>query len=176
MAKAIAQSHVTRRELAALLSVHMQTVTTWERSGMPVLEPGRKGKPSLYSPVDVKAWLKARDEAAKKSGVADLAHERARRERAQAVMAEQLVAMRARDLVPRQEVEKAWAAEVAAVRSLILGWPTTAADKLFRAATLHGLRGVENVLRSLVEELLLELADPERAEGKRSKVSSKRKR
>jgi hypothetical protein len=43
---AVAVELVTRRELAARLGVHMQTVTKWEREGLPIAERGRRGRPS----------------------------------------------------------------------------------------------------------------------------------
>lgn len=151
---------VTRRALAELLDVHMMAVTKWEQAGMPVLERGRKGKPSRYSVAAVKKWLAVREEAAQNGSALDLVQERARKERAQAILAEQTVALRARDLVPRDEVEKAWTAEVAAVRAKLLSWPATISDRLHREATLNGLAGVELVVKDAVEELLLELSAP----------------
>ena len=160
MTKRRHQKVVTRRELAHRLGVVMQTITKWEQAGMPVVEPGRKGKPSLYSVVAVRAWLTAREKAVKQGKTVDLVKERARKERAQAILAEQTVAIRARELVPLDEVEKAWAAEVSAVRAKLLSWPGTLSGRLHREATVNGLRGLERALESAVDELLLELSSP----------------
>lgn len=153
---------LTRRELADRLHVHMQTVTKWEREGMPIAERGRKGRASRYREEDVRAWLDAREAAAKQSGHVDVTQERARKERAQAVLAEQLAATRARHLLPADEVARVWSAEVAAVRSIILASYTSQADKIHRIATLEGVGGVEAVLKELAHEVLRQLADPER--------------
>jgi phage terminase Nu1 subunit (DNA packaging protein) len=153
---------ITRRELAELLGVHAMTVTKWERDGLPIAHLGRKGKPSRYRPADARAWLAAREEAAKTGGIADVARERARKERAQAVLSEQTYQARALDLLPRAEVEKAWSAEVAAVRAKLLALPQTLADRVFRAGTLEGLEGVERVLEDAVRDTLRELSDPGR--------------
>ena len=153
---------VTRRELAQRLNVHMLTVTKWEQAGMPVVEPGRKGKPSLYSEADVKKWLAAREKAARNNGTLDVTQERARKERAQAILAEQTVAIRAKELVPVDQVEKTWAAEVSAVRAKLLSWPATISDSIHREAKLHGLEGVGRVVKASTEELLLELSKPKR--------------
>lgn len=153
---------LTRRELAERLGLHMQTITGYERDGMPISERGRKGKPSLYSEVDVRAWLAAREEAAQTGGVVDVARERARKDRAQAILAEQTYQIRAKELLPRVDVEKAWSAETSAVRTKLLSWPTTIADKVHRAGTLNGVAGVEAALRDAVEDVLRELADPNR--------------
>src|ERR1051325_7901283 len=134
---------LTRRDLAAAPDVHMQTATKWERDGMPIAERGRKGKPSLYRLDDVRAWRAARDEAGATGQLFDVAQERARKERAQAILAEQTFAIRQRDLVPRQEGERGWSAEVAAVRAKLLALPTTLADAVHRIGVLDGVAGVE---------------------------------
>lgn len=98
---------LTRRQLAARLEKHMQTVTKWERDGCPVAERGRKGKPSLYREADVRGWLAAREEAAKNGGAVDLARERAAKEHWQAMLAEQTHRARALELLPCVDVERA---------------------------------------------------------------------
>jgi phage terminase Nu1 subunit (DNA packaging protein) len=153
---------VTRREIAGILGVHMMTVTKWEQTGMPVREPGRKGKPSLYSEADVRAWLEAREEAARNgTGGLNPLQQRARKDLAQAMLAEQTLEERAGNLLRRDDVEKSRAAEIAGVRSKILSWPMTIAPALHREAALHGRVGVERVLQHAVEELLRDLAEPE---------------
>lgn len=137
----------------------MQTVTKWEQNGLPITERGRKGKASQYRELDVRAWLAAREEGATRPGPLE---DRARKERAQAILAEQMFQIRARDLLPRLEVEKVWGAEVAAVRAKLLAWSTTLADKVGRAFTTDGIPGVERVLQAAVADVLTELADPAR--------------
>lgn len=151
---------LTRRELAALLDVHMQTVTKWERAGLPIAKRGRRGKPSRYDETEVRAWLQQRDEAAHKAAALDPFQERARKDRAQAILAEQMHAIRARALLPREEVERTWGAEVSAARAKLLAWPLMIADRVYRVATLEGIVGVERVLREAVNEVLRELSAP----------------
>lgn len=156
---------LSRRELAALRNlpgqagaVHMQTVTKWEREGMPIAVRGRKGKPSLYRESDVRAWLMARDIGAVGGGQAEVARERARKERAQAVLAEQLAAARARELLPRDEVRRAWEQIVAAVRTALLSAPVSYSDRLIRAYTLGGAQAHEQAFAEAMREVLHELA------------------
>jgi hypothetical protein len=153
---------LTRRELAEHLSTHMMTVTKWEREGLPIAQRGSKGRPSFYREVDVRAWLQLREEAAKQPGAVNLVQERARRERAQAILAEQAYLIRNRDLLVRDEVEKTWSAEVAAVRAKLLSWSTGLADALHRAAVTDGIPGIERVLEDATRDVLLELASPDR--------------
>lgn len=152
---------VTRRELAHNLGHHMQTITGWEQSGMPCAEPGRKGKASLYSEREVRKWITEREKTAQKNGIHDVARERARKEKAQAILAEQTVQIRARDLVPRAQAERAWAAEVAAVRAKVLAWPSTISDRLYREGAVRGVKGIERVVKEAAEGLLRELSDPQ---------------
>lgn len=56
---------LTRAELAAAFACHMQTVTKWERAGMPIARRGSRGRPSQYSLPDVVAWFIERELAAR---------------------------------------------------------------------------------------------------------------
>ena len=159
-------SLVTRRELAERCAVHMQTVTKWEHDGCPIVTRGRKGKPSLYREADVRLWLASREAAASPAqGGLDVAQERARKDRAQAVLAEQMYATRERELLPRTEVERLWVAEQSAIRTKLLAIPTAYADRVHRAGTLGGVAGVERELHDAVYDVLRELAVADRAPG-----------
>lgn len=158
----------TRRELAELMGLNMDTVTRWERAGMPIVERGGRGRPSFYDPEAVRAWLKERDAAARAStnGPLDPTQEKARRERWQAMVARQTYLMRKRALLPAEEVEREEAARVAAARAKLLQVPTAYADGLHRTALVEGAAGLEKALRKMVNEVLAELArrpDPEGA-------------
>ena len=153
---------LTRRDLAAVFGVHMQTVTKWEQDGMPVAARGRKGVASGYREAEVRAWLKAREDIAKRDGTVDVAKERARKERAQAIESEQRVAIKAGQFLPVEEVEKAWGFERDAIRAAILN-TYTQADRVHRAGTLEGVAGIEATLRDMAHELLRELSDEDRA-------------
>ena len=162
---------LTRSELAKQLDVHAQTITKWTADGCPVAKPGRAGVPHLYRAADVRAWRRARDEAAATGGTIDLARARAEKEHWQAKLAEQKLKMLEGELLPLEDVAREWAAEVAAVRALFLAWVTTISDRIDRAAAADGVVGVERVLNDAVRELLNELSKPERSE-----VPPKRKR
>ncbi len=149
---------LTRRALATALGVHMQTVTKWERDGMPVAQRGTRGKPSRYDRGAVEAWLHARDSARQTSDVASLQLERSRRERAQALLALQTYQMRAKELLPRAEVDRIWAQHVTAVRAKLLALPVTIADRIHHAAKMDGVASVERILNEAVRDVLRELS------------------
>lgn len=137
------------------------TITKWEQDGMPIAERGRRGKPSLYRLVDVDAWRQQREEKATNTGVASVSLERARRDRAQAVLAEQMARIRARDWLPREEVARQLQEEIDAAKAKLLSWESTLAHRLYRAAVNEKLPGVERVLHVAVREVLLELSTME---------------
>ena len=147
---------VTRRELASRLSCDPRTVAKWLEEGLPVAKRGRGGRPSLYDEAAARAWLQAREEAAQQTP--DLLVSRARKELAQAIEAEQRVAIRAGKLIAIEEVDRVWSMQVAAVRAQLLALPTSLADRLHRVAALEGAAGVEQVLLDAVHHALRDLA------------------
>lgn len=153
---------LTRRELADRLGIHPATVTKWERAGMPTAKRSPRGRSSLFNESEVRSWRDATDAAARLAGGAtDLQADRARRERAQAALAEQALEIRARELLPAAEVELLWSREVAAVRAKLLALPLTLADRVHRAAT-EGVVAVEQVLADAVRDALREFAESDR--------------
>jgi len=154
---------LTRRQLATAMTVHMQTVTKWEQEGMPVAKHGGRGRPSLYDEAAVRTWRKQREEAAASgTGPLNPQQEKARRERAQAQLAEQTFQIRMRDLLPREEVERIWSAECAAMRAKLMAIPATLADLIHRAAVVDGVPAVEKILEDAMVDALRELSDPQR--------------
>lgn len=165
-----------RKELAALLGVHAQTVVKWMADGCPVAEPGRAGVAHKYRESEVRAWLQLREDSAERGGTVDLAKARAEREHWQAKLNEQKYKQLQRELLPAEEVEAAWRAEVTAIRAQLLAIPITVADRIHRAAVLEGVTGVERVLDEVIRKALAELADPERKDGPRKRPRRRPKR
>ena len=164
---------LTRKELSSKLGVVQGTITKWEQAGLPVAEPGRRGTASLFNFADVQKWRRQRDLDAKQNGTVDLTRERARKERAQALVAEQALQIRAGELLVRSEVEDVWTREILGVRSKILAWPATHAEQLGRAYELGGVRKLEEKLLEAAHELLTELSQPA---PKRKRPAAKKKR
>ena len=147
---------LTGEALAVRFDVVPSTIRSWVRRGCPVAERGRRGdktRPSRYLEADVRRWLRERDAEKRDSHQA-----RARRERAHAILAEQTVRIRAAELIPRVEAERAWAVEVAAVRANLRAWVKPLARRIHKAAK-DGLPGVEAGLKTAVHEKLTELAE-----------------
>lgn len=159
---------VTRRELAAIFRVHMMTITKWSDAGMPIAVRGGRGRASRYRVADVRAWHAQREADAAgtgenlSNGRMDVNQERARKERAQANLAEQSYRLRAGELLPRNVTEAAFRAENDAARAIILNSPVTHADRVFRAAATDGLAGVRRELERLARDVLAELSSEDR--------------
>src|SRR3972149_5023122 len=149
----------TRREVAEALGVHMDSISKWERQGLPIVVRGGRGRPSRYDLEAVRGWLAARDEAARKAvdGPLDPIQEKAARDHWQAELGPQTPP------VP-QRGGRAGAAEVAGVRAMLLSLPTTFSDRLHRAGTLEGVPGTERVLRDAVYDVLRQFAGAREAE------------
>lgn len=152
---------VTRRELAQRLGVHMQTICKWEREGMPIADRGRRGKSTLYSEPDVQSWRRLRDQHSHQAP--DFMLARARKELAQAIEAEQRVAIRAKTLLHVDEVERTWSAQVAAIRARLLALPAALAGRVTREATLSGPAAVEALLQDAIHQALTELSGRKRS-------------
>lgn len=166
-------------QLAEALGCNVRTLAKWLEEGMPVVRRGRGGRASLYDEVEVRAWLEAREEAARgEEGPLVLEHERALKEHWLALVNKQTYLTRERQLIPAAEVEVALSRERDAVRAKVLSIYTTRADRLHRIATLEGVAGVEEELRQIGHEVLRELAEPpedEKPGEPRRRRRSKRK-
>lgn len=165
---------LTRRELAVALGSNVRTIAKWQDEGMPVARRGIGGRPSKFDVEACRAWKKTRDESTQQPGQLNFFQERANKERWQAAIAEQTFLTRQRELLPRAEIEKAWSAEVTAIRSKLLSWPTTIADHVYRAGTIDGVTGVERALATAVRDVLRELAVPPKPV--KEKTTKKRKK
>jgi phage terminase Nu1 subunit (DNA packaging protein) len=162
---------LTRRGLAAALECDIRTISKWQDDGMPCAQRGRGGRPSRFNVAQCRAWLEARRLATAQTHV-DLALERARKERAQAQLAEQTYRARAGELLEREDVRRTWAAVVVAIRTKLLALPVTLADKVHRAALLEGAVGVERVLEAEIRNVLVELAEVVADEGSRDETTT----
>ena len=151
-----AEPLMTRDGLARLFAVTPGAITRWARDGMPVATGGGSGRQAHYRPSACVAWRLAQLEA-KYAGMEGLNPpvERAKRDRAQARLAEQLHRRREGDLLEIAEVTRAWALIVVAVRARLLAMPHALADRCAHATTPAE---VAAILKGEVYDALRELA------------------
>jgi phage terminase Nu1 subunit (DNA packaging protein) len=147
---------LTRTEVAAVVGCHLRTLQKWQRLGCPVAFEAR-GKPSLFRERDVRAWL-ARYQGKLKASRAELDEARARKDRAMAQVARLTFEHRAGNLLPCEDVERPWSAQLIAVRALLLASPSTHADAVLHAALTEGRLGVERTLAGIAREVIREIA------------------
>ena len=100
----------------------MQTVTNWERHGLPIAERGRKGRPSRYRLAEVQRWIRAR-ETQRPSLFEDYQRAGARQKTALAELSELQLAERRKRLIDVDVVASAWMRVIAIPRTKILGVP-----------------------------------------------------
>lgn len=149
---------VTRAKLAASMGVVPHRVNVWETQGCPCARKGAGGRPSLFDPVAVKAWLAARDQATQaRAGVGSLPDERARESRAKTMLAEQTLRIRSGELVPSAELESAWLELHEAVATTVAAIPKLA-DRLVQLAREGGAAAVARCLDEAIEQALTGLS------------------
>ena len=148
---------LTLRQLAAVLGRHPRSIARWVDQGLPVDAIGDGRQPMLFDEARVRRWLANRDEASQQR-LAPLVAARIRRETAQAAEAEQRILIRAGKLIPIDEVDRIWSAEVAALRAHLLSLPIALTDQVIRAGALEGVAGAERVLERAIHRALEELA------------------
>jgi hypothetical protein len=141
---------------------HSSTATRRAQPGGPleaaVVEPGKGRRAALLSRRGVEVYAAAlRDQRP-----LDPQYERARRDRAAADLGELKVHAERGVLLPADEVERQWVAEVTALRNHLLSVPTIACDRIYRAAVLGDVAAVERELDDQMRRVLTELSSPAR--------------
>jgi phage terminase Nu1 subunit (DNA packaging protein) len=119
---------VNIQQLAEIIGVARSTLAAWIDDGLPYVESGSKGRPWVFSTVDVLPWWaehKSRRRAAAEVPEGAETYEEAERRKmiAQADKAELDLSKAARLVVPIEEVASIVAAENSRVRSRLLGIP-----------------------------------------------------
>lgn len=145
---------VTRRQLADVLGVHMQTITKWEREGLPIAERGRRGRPSRYDLGAIRAWRQAKEAAGASGGSAfqqyQAAH--ARQRSALAELAELQLEERRGRLVDAQVMHTKITDVIVRSRTKLLGVPSKAKLALPHLTTADVLT-IDRIMRESLEDL-----------------------
>ena len=152
---------MSRDELAHLFSVSPGTITDWVRKeGMPAAKPGAGRVQSQFLPSRCVAWrfneLQRRYGGGE--GISPMAA-RARKDTADAELAERKLKIMNREYVLKAEVERLLGPRVGATKTRIEAMPRAVAPECVRAAERGGPRAVEQVLHDYVRSMLTEIAN-----------------
>jgi phage terminase Nu1 subunit (DNA packaging protein) len=150
---------VNKAELADIVGKSQQTLTTWQKQGMPIHVAGTRGQENLYDTVEVIDWLVRR--TLEKVVIGDDGEtivyevEKARLTKAQANHEELKVEVLKGDLIRSEVVERVQGGMVSSFRARCLSLPTKAAPQLL------GLdeTAIETALTDYIYEALEELSD-----------------
>ncbi len=149
-----ATDQISRRVAAAILDVHVDTVSKLLPEGLEVAVIGRRGRGNalVFSRRAVESWAAGR---AGRSGPLDPKQQRARRDAAQAALSEHKLGVEERKYLLREDVEKGWSLLTGAVRSHLLSLPQFMTSQVCRDYQLAGEAGVYAALRkgASVEDL-----------------------
>jgi len=141
--------------IARLLDLSERRVQQLSREG--VIPKAERGQYDLIG--SVRGYVRyLRDQAAKaQAGAPDYAAERARFIRARADLAEMEADEKRRSLIAAEQIEAAWIAVLALLRTRLLALPDRLAPQAFEQPTVGDTR---NLIRAAIREVLDDLAQP----------------
>jgi phage terminase Nu1 subunit (DNA packaging protein) len=142
--------------IARLLDLSERRVQQLSREG--VIPKAERGQYDLIG--SVRGYVRyLRDQALKaQAGAPDYAAERARFIRARADLAEMEVEEKRRSLIAAEQIEAAWIAVLALLRTRLLALPDRLAPQAFEQSTVGDTR---NLIRAAIREVLDDLAQPD---------------
>jgi len=142
--------------IAKLLDLSERRVQQLSREG--VIPKAERGQYDLIG--SVRGYVGyLRDQAAKaQAGAPDYAAERARFIRARADLAEMEAEEKRRSLIAAEQIEAAWIAVLALLRTRLLALPDRLAPQAYEQSTVGDTR---NLIRAAIREVLDDLAQPE---------------
>jgi phage terminase Nu1 subunit (DNA packaging protein) len=142
--------------IARLLDLSVRRVQQLSREG--VIPKAERGQYDLIG--SVRGYVRyLRDQALKaQAGAPDYAAERARFIRARADLAEMEAEEKRRSLIAAEQIEAAWIAVLALLRTRLLALPDRLAPQVFEQSTVGDTR---NLIRAAIREVLDDLAQPD---------------
>ena len=142
--------------IARLLDLSERRVQQLSREG--VIPKAERGQYDLIG--SVRGYVRyLRDQALKaQAGAPDYAAERARFIRARADLAEMEADEKRRSLIAAEQIEAAWIAVLALLRTRLLALPDRLAPQAFEQSTVGDTR---NLIRAAIREVLDDLAQPD---------------
>jgi len=142
--------------IARLLDLSERRIQQLSREG--VIPKAERGQYDLIG--SVRGYVRyLRDQALKaQAGAPDYALERARFIRARADLAEMEAEEKRRSLIAAEQIEAAWIAVLALLRTRLLALPDRLAPQAFEQSTVGDTR---NLIRAAIREVLDDLAQPD---------------
>ena len=142
--------------IAKLLDLSERRVQQLSREG--VIPKAERGQYDLIG--SVRGYVRyLRDQALRaQAGAPDYAAERARFIRARADLAEMEAKEKRRSLIAADQIEAAWIAVLALLRTRLLALPDRLAPQVFEQSTVGDTR---NLIRAAIREVLDDLAEPD---------------
>jgi phage terminase Nu1 subunit (DNA packaging protein) len=142
--------------IARLLDLSERRIQQLSREG--VIPKAERGQYDLIG--SVRGYVRyLRDQALRaQAGAPDYAAERARFIRARADLAEMEAEEKRRSLIAADEIEAAWIAVLALLRTRLLALPDRLAPQAFEQPTVGDTR---NLIRTAIREVLDDLAEPD---------------
>jgi len=152
----VAERHVNKVDLAALMGVSSVTIGQWVSKGCPYVQKGAAGKAWVFDVPEVVGWREQQValQAVGDTKSLDIDEARRRKLAAEAALSELDLAVRKGELVEIESVASAVAEEYANVRAKLLGLPTKVAPQ---AIGITETAELQSLLESVVTEALEEL-------------------
>lgn len=151
---------VNKTQLADIVGRTPQTLTTWQKNGMPIHADGRNGQSNQYDTAEVIQWMiRQQIEKLTISGdgqVFDYEAERARLTHHQANKTALEERQLHGELIHAEKVQWVWGKLIAAFRAKCLSIPTKTAP---RVQSTDDLATIEQELRISVNDALTELSE-----------------
>ena len=150
---------VNKRQLADIMGCTEETLSQWEKQGMPVLLKRRGCAGNQYETAAVIGWRDARGQS--DAPPTDYETERTRKVKIEADILSLEKAQLEGRLIPADKAEQAWTKLVAAFRARMLAVPSKCAPLVAGLSFIDA----ERVMADAVSDALRELSDGELADG-----------
>jgi phage terminase Nu1 subunit (DNA packaging protein) len=144
---------VNKRQLSDILGNTEETLTQWQKQGMPILLSRRGAAGNQYETKDVLAWIDAQRQS--DEPVTDYNTERTRKVKIEADILALDKAQKQGKLIDADTVEESWIRMVCAFKAKILAIPTKCAPAVVAASTFIE---VEELLKTAIYDALSELS------------------
>ena len=146
------------RLIAIAAAASLAVIPAAASASAPIIPKAERGQYDLVG--SVRGYVRyLRDQALKaQAGAPDYAAERARFIRARADLAEMEAEEKRRSLIAAEQIEAAWIAVLALLRTRLLALPDRLAPQAFEQSTVGDTR---NLIRAAIREVLDDLAQPD---------------